>query len=279
MSAIVVTTPPDWFDLSKYDNAKNLDAKGWAQNIEVRFNDMNNVNAGLPAKFAEPCRSYGILTDQTYEETLKETFGFILDLIDDVKSNAKVKLFSFQELKNIYFLLQHFDDGYDGNITDRYIKHEAIEWYKSVISWEDLFSDDSVIFEDAPVNFFLDEFSNTKEQWFQFSVDLTADNQTLIEQFKSVLQYARKISEIEPVTFTEAKSRTWAENKILPYLDMEIWMVENNIHITQSVLGSWLFPGSLEPAEKIRKGPKQHAHRVCTMGTISSLYHQSEQKI
>jgi len=125
MSAIVVTTPPDWFDLSKYDNAKNLDAKGWAQNIEVRFYDMDNVNEGLPAKFAEPCRSYGILTDQTYEEALKETYGFILDLIDDVKSNAKVKLFSFKDLLNIYFLLKHFDDGYDGydgNITDRYIK-------------------------------------------------------------------------------------------------------------------------------------------------------------
>jgi hypothetical protein len=66
----------------------------------------------------------------------------------------------------------------------------------------------------------------------------------IIEQFKEFLPLYRQKLGIEPLKKrpTEANLNKLYEYRILPYLDLRIWELENDVQIKRSVLATALYP-------------------------------------
>lgn len=84
-------------------------------------------------------------------------------------------------------------------------------------------------------------------------VDMSAPDAVILKRFKAWLAEARIETNTAPErSFYQPKITEWASNKLLPYLDITIWMAATNNRIPEIVITDMLFPDTHEGMDKIK---------------------------
>ena len=104
-------------------------------------------------------------------------------------------------------------------------------------------------------------------------IDLTVPDRILIDQFTKYLRNARKNNlDIAPARSYKAPDhKKWVEYRLLPYLDLKLWEVENNVSIPYRVFADAIFPPGQMGEEMIRKTTKKIADQVMSREYLNFL--------
>ena len=236
--------PPDWFDLKKYERAKNLGIEEWHDQLFVRRAaiDVPDKSQSLWAEI----RQHGIVPMQPKKVG---SYG-MLNLLHrgSVSSVSCVNLLNFCR-------------GYAKQLE----KEVGTEWINMACALRpfdayarEMGGDDADLFHN-----------------FTVKVDLSYPNQYIIEDFKNWLEDTRKTFRAKGLpTFTEAKARQWSEAKVLPYIDLSRWIEEERSTLTQEEIGDLLFPGQSVDAKRIQR-TQQLAQQLLTSDIVSAMMHQA----
>jgi len=113
----------------------------------------------------------------------------------------------------------------------------------------------------------LDSLERRDEQYvvapeLHLEVNMFAPDSMIIDDFKKWLKAARKQFDMPARNmFTPANMESWADNRVLPYIDLMIWAKFEGVGIGQETMGETIFPDAViidpdnpkDPASRIRK--------------------------
>jgi len=112
---------------------------------------------------------------------------------------------------------------------------------------------------------------------FFVSVDIAATDEKLMADFQAWLKSKRIIENLpaKKKKFTDKDFNEWTEKAILPFIDLTIWALFNDVNITQALMGECLFPEyDIDATERIRKTVSPKAKEIMTESFIYSLFAQ-----
>jgi hypothetical protein len=244
---------PEWFSLQNYDETKfltplewyenlhkrrmffvyqNISQKNWQNNLAWRKEDavkrckeIHDLIAEKPVIRVNSEKK--IYHDKTTVHSLNNS-----DLVNNynwLTENAPQVFFEYIELRN-----QSKGDAFKLSIKDGDLK-----------------------------NYLKDQCSSWENEKALLSINLHASDEHIIEDFKNWLANTRSslAKKSAKKTFSTADLTEWTDYKILPYLDLKIWSIFTNCHITQVILGNAIFPDELDvdTTERIRRTTKKKA--------------------
>jgi hypothetical protein len=266
-----VSQLPEWFDLSKYKPANNLDTIGWYEQLSSRSfcffkiafsNEDRNSLLGIirrkpiidltECKEIEGCYIYERLSDVrkfcsfkyagVYAITVREIF----DIINNISP------------EKIRYMMDELNKPQIGNVQEVKQKIELDN---------ELGIDNKPAYESFTENALL-----LSEKWRGYNsvpgintvnVNLHMPNSVLIESFKEWLYFARIKTGISNAdTYKKSDYNRWILYGVLPYIDLFIWQQETKIKIPNRVMTDAIFPQGYGGEETIRKTTEPLALRL-----------------
>lgn len=234
-----VETIPSWFNVENYQNCSGLSLSDWYRQLYYRFDALLNLefdnSLEASADVIREIRRIG-LPDTAWHERHspppEETF-----LSDEAKQTRR-KYNHYRDLKfGPVSPLSHQWMAVAGGVTSEHfmelLKEENNERVGSIMCGE-------------PWDIFAQE-KEKLEARAHVVLDMTQPDTEIIEQFKKFLPEYRKFLGLEPVKKkpTDATLQKLVTYKILAFLDLYIWELENNIKIKRSVMALTLYPDGL----------------------------------
>ena len=280
MKSVTINDIPDWFRIEKYIYSKSMSAYEWAVQLDSRLQCDNFLKAELPIdQFTKSIRENGKFSGKINKKVRSDKVSY-----SAVEHLSLGQLMHIQQAILTQIFVDDIDEAHKGHIDeDRYEANSyprmVMRHFNKVFEKEkghnQLYSDYEY-YSDCPFNYILADSQDLNFTKQCFQIDILERDEVIIEGLKNNLKKIRNKLDVEHINFTDSKAAVWYENKILAYLDINIWGKENNLVITQTVLGNWLFPDSLEPAEKIRKGTLMQIKKIFNHDFITSLYAVAE---
>lgn len=267
---------PEWYNLEKYAETKTNDsACFWYEQLFIRKNIITLLTIQDPPTnirscvidFLEVIRKNPIV-DIDNTPQLKDFFKY--SELTKIKMGSQNPSFGIHALtvRNLYNLetripkekriiaRNHFDECSDNAGKGFYTQqHKAETWFND------------------PLNSTAKIFPH--EACIRINFELT--DKILTEQFKKNLPMLRKQHGISPET---GKSRRPISTddlykySILPYLDLEMWSYENNIHMTNAIIADAIFESGTRSEDDI-KISKKIAHQLTREANLSCLAAQA----
>jgi hypothetical protein len=263
-----VSELPRWFKLDKYNDAKNLDANGWYEQLCIRGSILKYFDhefldeVGLPKTMPQqPCFKEALkdvrekpIFDINGEEKGKLPMCFYFDSISTLLKSKHPKYGP-----SVYLMtLEEFDVIKRGIDPDRleYARH----WKNQFIerAWESLkppYKYESWIKE--PV---YNSVSQEIKETHGFTgidpviVNLQYSDKILLENFKQYLAVRRaELKEKYPSKQKQCNFADWVRYGVLPYLDLKIWEVDAGIKIPYRVIADAIYPLGEGGEETVRK--------------------------
>jgi hypothetical protein len=266
----VVTSVPDIFDISIYENCSSWGLKEWSEELSGR-SFMNDFYRMLEE---------GTLTDSNREYYLTQAEKFLLYPIKN--HGPKFELFlspiidqSAEELFKGHHILS------DRRYRDWVKKMEDTSKYGDQVLHGIKDVDDQEVcrnvheFISTPAWKVHRDSLGSNERFF-IGVDLRASDDYLLKQFKSWITKTRKEANINNASirlFDETKLDQWHEDCLLPYLDLSFWAAANSITISSNEMEVALFPGRTKgvPGERVRRTIAPKALSLISKETIYAL--------
>lgn len=297
-----VSELPSWYSLSKYQGLSSFDAAGWYevllqreqhffwfnfQGVEKyksdRYDGKNPFYEALIQSRNDPL---SFLTEDTqilligggrldalrYDKEYFSTFSHAISPLTIRRLYQNELRLKESTRTRIRKWIDHiFGDFGNIKMTD---KHKAeCKWALSFI--------DDPIFEAFKKQGGDSYYHDRIRGHDLVQIDLTVPDKILIEQFTDYLrQVRRKNPEIKPAnTFKYPEYQKWIEYGLLPYLDLKLWEIENDVSIPHRVFADAISPEGSMGEEMIRKTTKKIADQVMDRGYIDFLATIAAQEI
>ena len=258
-----VSEKPKWFDLSKYDSLIDLSPIEWSHQLMARAAILGTYQTNALRENTDTS-----LNDREWFERVKE--NPILDNKYGHKGFAGWKNFKsyingpYSDLYKDYVVPLTCGKAYDvvSGLQPTIIsalKSKDEDGRYIIASWPVDYIDLEIGLEAGPI--------------VDLSIDLTAPNEKIINNFEKFLEAAREVYQWpEGGEIREAITNRLINNSILPYLDLWIWWKFEDIHISQHKLGEWLFTDEIiNVTEKLRRSTIPLAKRSITPGFLKTL--------
>jgi hypothetical protein len=261
---------PDWFNLEKYDSAKDLDATGWYLQLRRRaiysrhFDNLKGEHKAFlekkHEKELEQIHSEGVIRGSLHE--------YVHDLkpIIDGKAVEELTVLDVNHLmKDMYSLI----DGWD-EITRKVPNLNAGSLPES--KWERLTDDECKIL--------LDQISKHQLDWSKvfLKLDLNLPDNLIIQQFTSLLKDKR--ASLDQNIIKPAKRRPdfdgWVKAGVLPYIDLAYWAQSQGARITNRCMADAIFRHGEGGEEVVRKTTKVMAEQLLDWRVAHYLYALSQ---
>ncbi len=268
-----VSELPDWFQLKKYDAAKELDAAGWYEQLSVRES------------------AYEITTWFNYPEHHTTALSDMLDFSDVmtlIRQNPIVDVMN-NDLLRSYFRCKSLAELKPKNLCySRSVRPVTGEEFLAVLNL--LISEK----EDFLIKWWNSRIRimHPREEWLGkplyntidrncvknlVSINWDLPDDVLINHFKQFLITNRKkydskynlTGSIQPPKKLNINS--WHELAILPYLDLMIWQEEANVSIPNRVMANAIYPPGEYGEETIRKTTAPLAISLLDEGSLELL--------
>jgi hypothetical protein len=252
------TDIPDWFNLNKYVNSGNLTNKQWRQQLECRFCLLHNLAAVAPdqAEIFEPLnetRLFGI-PDSVYKD-----YDYTDTINKEVSTYSEIKHYAIRPLRMIEIACD--GEGLLGPLM------------KGELQIPDAYSEDSL---SMPFDIYRKgtEDDSSKITLAYLAVDLRLPISDLIHEFKNfVPEYRRKLGiEHNPLIPSDSTIGKLTNYKILAFLDLYIWELENKKRIKRSRYAGALFPDNMYGEIDLDQIIKPFAFKVLDLSFLSRLY-------
>lgn len=223
---------PEWFDLGKYARAGKLTLAEWYDQLLLRYGPWYRDFTARPLGRREKMRLNLIRRDgipnldrvRTGDDPLRDGAA-VIGISSPVGKRGAVSSLTVRDFYNIraFFKSDHRD------------------------KCREMFDDCRAFFVDTPPGMeWLDDPVDTITIWgyktATVHVDLEYPDSVLVDQFKALLSKVRERAEIEkPRSRKTPKSREtlrkqWADSRVLPYIDLEIWAKENGVEVSDAAM-------------------------------------------
>lgn len=243
---------PEWFNLAKYQGARELGAAGWFQQLISRMIigdkivSNSNEEKQIAIEFLKALLDQGILP--TNYEKLDEWLSFIMGkrpTVDSMHCGDLVAM--FQKVKEYPEISQLMEDG--GTLTKK--EREIAR---------------------TGYDIFLLDRGLPRSGFAWIAVDLAATDKEIENAFREWLRRFRESDgQHREKMFSEADFRSWAHYQVLPYIDLLLWGRYQGVRYTNSLLADTLFPGQVVDSERIRKTIKPTADHLLDPSTLMAL--------
>lgn len=244
---------PEWFSLQNYNETKFLTPLEWYENLHKRrmffvfqrMADSNrqDISAWRKEDAVKRCKEiHDLIAEKPvirvnddkkiyYDKTTVYSLnnGDLVDNYNWLTKNAPPVFFEYVELLN-----QSRDDAFTLTFKNKDLR-----------------------------SYFKDQCSSWNNEKALLSINLHASDEHIIEDFKKWLANTRSglAKKSTKKTFSTTDLTEWTDYKILPYLDLKIWSIFTDCHITQVIIGNAIFPDELnvDTTERIRRTTKKKA--------------------
>lgn len=251
---------PDWFDIKKYEVAKNMSPQDWFSQLLVR-NILDQVFHDCPHSFFYlTYKDYGTYIEKDPFPNWKQTSKKMREIIETFHPRA-VEL---ARVLSCYGFLR----GALSNKQYQYLN----DWYAKFIAFEK----QPPKIQKMP-DWFLQEL-NSKSSKIFLEVDLEAADQLIFKQLKSIMQQERKkraINEEQIIINASPKQlQSWYEFGVFPYCDLRNWARVNRASIPYRIYADAIFTRCEKGEETIRRTTKKLTNKLLTADAIYQFYVQ-----
>ncbi len=270
---------PSWYSLKKYDSARKLTNEEWYEQLFIRQNcfyalQLINMEKGISKNFRETLLILreNPIVDISSNTHLMDLYSFIRDRASSEhnKKNPYAYLSVHPTTVHELYMTEynlirakgnaaraHYIEGHQNFGNYDQLKHIHHEWFHTSIA--ELFR------QNNPRNVLL-------------TANFEQPDYMLIEQFKKMLPSIREISGIPNPS---KKYKTLSPNElikhsVLPFLDLHIWQIENQIKITDSVMHEAIYPVSKEGTGDL-KTTKINALKALDLNRLEHFIQKQEQ--
>jgi len=259
---------PSWYNLKNYKNANKLSSQGWFANLAIRKEASQYFSSiGIPIKY---CGYNSILESSPI--VMSEIHSVENAKYEDNRYNLVYTLDKYQAYSIFLDLPQTeqnkinkmFIDLSDED-TDVDIIEEITNELDAPLYQELILNDEK--WKDPPQNHpFYEKCYNT----LFAGINLEASDDIIFEHFKIWLKNARKTHNLssKKSQYSESKFRLWSDASVLPYLDLRNWADENNLKITDKIMGEAIYSEEkiVTIPEAVRKTTKTTAEKLMRYG-------------
>ena len=259
----LTTEIPEWFNLGNYKDVNKLTAQQWRKHLECRF-----------------CLIALVIT----ESRNNESYSMEFDLLDNIRATGMPS--SIYDLYD-YSEYSAFDSGRDHYYSE--IKNYAVRpltMIEVACSGDDLVEPlmkDKIkvpdIYSKDPLRMPFDiyrkkcEDDPNQETFAYLTIDLKLPISDIVSELKKFIPEYRKRLGIVPITIIPSESTIGklAAYKVLPYLDLYIWELENELKIKRSRYAGALFPDHMYGEIDLDQIVKPFAMKVIELSFLSML--------
>lgn len=268
---------PDWFDLAKYNELENATALDWYTQIVIRRECWDFAHDYNPALEDQPgplppmtqgftahellslMRNDGVVPMEDIRRVCEpdDWGGHILGEIDRLKPS--VHPLTVEELYLARLGIEEaprkrFDQLFIAELTP-----EGRAAYGEYLGLVNTYHDHA--YENSGIGDGVHTYQKvglTETGLSTFGVNLRLPDCLLIEQFKACLRKSRKTANLTTRrTVRRQTTKQWARYRVLPYIDLVLWMRQTGSKMTKTAVADALFPnGEVRDAETVRKTVK-----------------------
>jgi hypothetical protein len=272
---------PDWYDLNNYQNSLSLDSSSWYDLLLQRWNHFfwfehsgvekykkrfldNDEDPFYSALLQSRKYPLSLLTDNLqisligggqlealkYDQSDFATFSHAikpLTIRRMYQQENKLKKSTRDRIRKWFDTM--FGDNFFTQFTDE---------YKAECKWALSFVDDPIFeaFENQGKD---KEYYSEERHYDLVEIDLSLSDKILIKQFSDYLRGVRyaypDIKKPHKHKYPEYKK--WVDYGVLPFLDLELWAIENYCSIPNRVMADAIFPSGEKGEEMVRKTTKK----------------------
>jgi hypothetical protein len=255
-----VSELPEWFKLSNYKEVKNFTLSNWCEQIQGRI------------LFLQAYISIFTSSDTNTHEYKLRTSSLLQLALHNIRSNP-LEIYQGEHLRNFldevepsiepfspFSYLGVFE--FTGNDLLSLLKTLPNDYLKSMMELvnststpdsEDALSPDEPEWLNKPL---FNPSSHINSVYDPVIVNLSIPDNILIEHFKTYLKMRniqKKSNENHIKRFSKSDQENWHRFGVLPFLDLEIWAIENDVNIPYRVFADAIFPDGTCGEETIRK--------------------------
>ena len=219
-----VAQAPIWFDLVKYDNLRDLSLVGWFEQLSIRSALLSgNLTSKNYTRLVQATRDMGVAQ---LSLTRIEEVPLPSKWTDEGFRTNSARLLTCDDVANFWLsndvLKAYYADGKTELFADRDYYYKALKPY-------DLYTAER------------SESINGKH--IHIAIDLASSDSVIKEDIENIIAAARKKLDIPP-SFKGTKPiqvGKWFEQRIIPFLDIKIWMKEEDRDLERATLMEWIF--------------------------------------
>ncbi len=244
---------PEWFNLENYAPASDLNAKGWYEQLFIRwFCYTTGMLENLSSSVIDKIRQKSII-----EIAGNEQFETIMQF-STTKLHSKAPLdIHFTTLRELALLSTKLPSQFE----------YAVKW----ITQNHLnpqFPHEEFI--DEPIT---DICKDTEGDNLIVTFNKNLPETALMKQFQNFIQNIKRQSEKGAQKFNHQK---WHKYGILPYIDLQMWSIQHENHITIEVLANAIHPYGERNEDNLRKTTIPNANFLMTPQGLLKLASQIE---
>lgn len=279
-----------WFDLSKYDELKNLDLLNWCcqiwarqhlfdyfvnpDNKEFISTDDSRLLLDNMLLRAQSIKSHPIIVD----DGMADLYRRDQQELNDGWLNRDAYPFNSHSIRNVTLRDVCFASDYLPDILlDMFGTEEPVlnvdatdedsELAQKPFSWCLGNLDDTA-----------SDYINTSDAYSWVEVNLNASDEQIVKDFQRWLVGHRKAIEhfSTPKNFTVKMFNDWIDWKLLPYIDLMIVAKQEKKSITQSKIARLIFPNEydVDITERVRRTTKLNAEWLMRWETLLAIHNQ-----
>ena len=243
---------PRWFNLENYRCFKNLSAKNWADQLNKRslLAIENSVEIGEIELFLKHIESNPIVPGGgNYHGATDSTITNTNCSNSNDKSKLVQKSVSTLTCENAFYFAEELAE----------IKEEIDEGNQK--------------FCNLPIDEYFQQKGIIGEGLINLTINLNAPDDILKQEFKSILEATRdQYQYLEGGRISKNILTHLYQSRVIPYIDLTIWINFKGLNVPYHALGGWLFPDEeVDISEKIRKVTKPWRARATSNDFIVTI--------
>lgn len=293
---------PSWYSLKKYEGLSGLDAAGWYELLLLRQQYLFWFRSGSQERYKNEQFKGKDFFYHTLAQSRNDPLFFLTDETQTLLMGGS-RLASLRSDKQYFSKhenaispltlrhLYHNESRLKGTTRERlrtwadsiygdFGQIEFTDELKQESEWARSFVDDPIYEAFEKQGEEIPPYQKMRGHDF-VRIDLTVPDKILIEQFANYLRRVRKGNpDIKLAnSFKCPEYEKWIEYAILPYLDLQIWEIENNFSIPYRVFADAIFSDGDLGEEMIRKTTKKIADQVVKFEYLGFLATLAAQEI
>jgi hypothetical protein len=250
---------PTWFQLERYNNTAELTITEWFVNIATRkilSRTLDNNNYEMFDEYFNKIKEFGILNENDIPLPPRYDISNT-----DTLFTPSVSPVTFDDILNTYYTIpDNFRCDPSQELDDILIKIGFLEFCNSPI----------------------DIYEEKMDVWpgeARIKVSMLASDEQILSDIKKFITALRKAVNTKTLknNISSATFKRWAEMRVLPYMDLELWARNEKVNIPEHIYGNLLFPDetNIDVTERIRKTVKPLAKKLLSNELIWALEHQA----
>lgn len=268
---------PAWFDLKKYEFAKNIKSLGWYEQLYAR----TVINAHADDAIKCPCFSH------------PNHFPSLTKAAKAIQENPNVEIHNEKRLSNflpfnpVLTRLKakephHMQPIYSLTLRDYVVESQNVDKEKLEYAFNWLKNSNDRVPDSELPSWMNEKLIKTgseirREYSDVVSIYLGFPDDFLIANFKQHLSHARKsgVTPYDKEIFNQTSFKYWIQLQVLPYADLTLWAKLTNAVIPCRVMANALYPIGEKGEETIRKTVKPLVKKLLHPDTWNLLGFQA----